>query len=455
MAIGEGLAEEERRGGGHSRLGGPATRDLELRRVDPPDEAPIDAADAIRVLAVHSIGVRQAEAGARADVALEPEQVVEGVVVARRGGLAVIHGREKADVGAESLPGELDRGHRLHDPAGVDELVRRGELLASVQEERPLLGEEDLVARIELKLPRVRLHLGKVGIRGPVQVQIVGDSPPHTPAELGRSTAVVPPRGAASAGRLRGERRIEVEHQPALQVGEPDQVARLAQERRARALGRRPGVFLSRVLHRASDVDAPALLLRRLEAQALERNPHLDLVPVLGESSLRFVHVVGTQVGHFAAHHGVVEPVARRRPRLHQRPIRLHTEGIHRQHRRLAAVVEGAEEDLHEIVGEDLVAIGQRGMHVPVRLECPDAEVDRVRRVPDEHLGRVGGRDAVHRRILREAAEHRRPRPLGLVQHAIDRRSRIESRRMDVEIAGAAVVDQRRIGAAEMEEQQG
>ena len=61
----------------------------------------------------------------------------------------------------------------------------RGELLDAVQEERPLLGEEELVARVEQELSGVRLHLREVGIGGRVEVEVVGDAPAHAAAQLG------------------------------------------------------------------------------------------------------------------------------------------------------------------------------------------------------------------------------------------------------------------------------
>ena len=301
--------------------------------------------------------------------------------------------------------------------------------------------------------PCVRLDLREVGIGRGVEVEVVGDAPPDAAAQLGIAPRVVPAGGARRARGPRRERRIELEHQPAPQLGQADQVARLRQERRARPLGRRPRVLGARVLHLAGHVDAPPLLLRRLEAEALERNPDFDLVAVVGEPALRIEHEVGTEVGNLAADDGVVEAVAARRAGFDQRPVGLDAERIHREHRRLAAVVERAEQDLDEVVRADLVAVGERGVHLAVRLVGPDAEVDGGRGIPDQDLGRVHRRHAVHGRELGEAGEQRRLRPGRLVQRPVHRQLRLQPGRVHVQPAGAPVVDGGRIGVTEEQEQ--
>jgi hypothetical protein len=208
------------------------------------------------------------------------------------------------------------------------------------------------------------------------------------------------------------------------------------------------------VLDLAGDVDAPALLRRRLIAQALERNPDLHLVAILREPALGLVDVVGAQVGQFAPYDRVVEAVAGGGAGLHQCPVRLDAEGVHREDRRLAAVVEGAEQDLDVIVGADPVAIRERGVHAAVGLVGPDPEMDGGGRVPDQDLGRIGRGHAVHRRELGEAGEHRGVAPGILGEPSVHLDLGLESRRPGVQVPRPAVIDVRGIDQGRQGERQ-
>src|SRR5690242_2885471 len=80
----------------------------------------------------------------------------------------------------------------------------------------------------------------------------------------------------------------------------------------------------------------------------------------------------------------------------------------------------GVEEDLHVVVTRDLVPVGEGRADARRILIGADAEVDRGRRVPHEHGGRIVGRTVVVREVLGEAAEHRGFAPYRLVQPSID-----------------------------------
>jgi hypothetical protein len=122
--------------------------------------------------------------------------------------------------------------------------------------------------------------------------------------------------------------------------------------------------------------------------------------------------------------------------------VLLHPEGVDGEHQRAAPVVERVQQDLHLVVGVDGVPVGEGGADLPaVRLEGPDAEPDRVRRVPDAHLGRVLGGAAVHGAVLGEAGQQRRVAPHRLRERAVHRRVGLDAGRAHVELAGAAVVD--------------
>src|SRR5438874_3128652 len=85
--------------------------------------------------------------------------------------------------------------------------------------------------------------------------------------------------------------------------------------------------------------------------------------------------------------------------------------------------MKGVEVDLDIVVAADAVAIGERRVHrvaAAVWLEGANPEVDRRRRVPDEHLSRIGSRPLVDRRVERESGEPRDIAPLRLVEDSVD-----------------------------------
>ena len=143
----------ERRGLGDAVAAGPASGQLELRAVDSAEHEPgIGPGHPVVVGALDLVGVHHAQPGLGADIALDPEQVIDRMIVAgRRPGL-IVHRAQQSEIGTQRLAGELGRRDRLDDPPGVDQVVRGGELLDAIEKEGPLLVEEELVSRIEEKL---------------------------------------------------------------------------------------------------------------------------------------------------------------------------------------------------------------------------------------------------------------------------------------------------------------
>ena len=83
------------------------------------------------------------------------------------------------------LARELHRRHRLHDAPRVDQVVRRRELLDAVEEERPLLGEEErLRADRRRTAPASDSTCEKSGLTVPLSVRLLRDAPAHVAAEL-------------------------------------------------------------------------------------------------------------------------------------------------------------------------------------------------------------------------------------------------------------------------------
>src|SRR5207245_4847902 len=159
----------------------------------------------------------------------------------------------------------------------VDQAVRGVELLQALEKEGPLLGIEEREALVDGHLAHVRLYLGEVGIRGGRDAEVLGDAPAEIAAEL-RCAGVIVPRGARGSIDFRGELRGEVEYHAALQRREADEAARLNKETGVGTHRRGPRLLVARVLHHARDLEAPVLWVGALVAQALQGNPHLDLV---------------------------------------------------------------------------------------------------------------------------------------------------------------------------------
>ena len=101
----------------------------------------------------------------------------------------------------------------------------------------------------------------------------------------------------------------------------------------------------------------------------------------------------------------------------------------------------GVEQDLDAVIGIDVVAVGERRADdLAVRLERPDAEIHRIRRVPHEHLGRVLGGATVYGTVLGEAGEGRGLTPHTLVEDPVNGDLGFDPRDADVELPGAPVV---------------
>ena len=118
----------------------------------------------------------------------------------------------------------------------------------------------------------------------------------------------------------------------------------------------------------------------------------------------------------------MVPPVQRAggEPALAPHAVLLYAEWVDGEEERPAPVVEGVEVDRDPVVGVEVVAIGDgRADATRLLVVRDDAEVDRVRRVPDQHLGALLGRPAVDRLVLVEAIEDGRLPPDRLVQLAV------------------------------------
>ena len=199
-AVAEEACLPERRGHGGAGDSSPAAGGLKLQAVDPAEhESGVGAQHPVVAVALDTVGVDHADPRVGPDVPLQAKNVVDRVVAGERNAW-IVHRGEERDAGAERLARELDRRDRLHHPAGVDQVVGRGELLDAVEEERSLLLEEPLVPRIEQQLSGVRLDLAEVRIGGGGHAQVVGDSPAGGAAHL-RTAARRTPTPTRPVGR--------------------------------------------------------------------------------------------------------------------------------------------------------------------------------------------------------------------------------------------------------------
>ena len=417
-----------------------ALRTLQRQRVDRPEhEARVGAGYPVVIAALDPVGVHEPHGRLPDQIPPDAQDVIDGMIGACERRSRAVHPEERAEIRSRYLARQLHGDDGLHQPARVDERIRRVELLQPLEEERTLLREKQCLAWVELQLARIRFHLREIGIPGAGEGQVVADSPAHVATERGAGRRVVPSRWILGGSvRLPGRLGIEIENEPAAQVVQPGQRAGLPQERRGGPPCGRPRVLVPRVLHLPDDVQPPVLCRGALVAQALERDADFDLVSVIGDAALRLVDEVS----------GQVHRVADRAPQtghaglgaLVQHAVGLNAEGVHAEHDRLAVVVERVEQDLHVVVGGDLVPVGEGGMYGTGRLEGTHAEVDRAARVPHQHFRRVFRGTTVNRCVLREPGEPGGLAPLRLVEPAVDRHRPFELRDLDAKLAIAAGV---------------
>ena len=75
-------------------------------------------------------------------------------------GVRLVHRREVGDAELAELAGQLGAGLGIHDPAGVDQCLRRAEQLDPLEEERPLLRKEEREPLVHRHLPLRRSRPG-------------------------------------------------------------------------------------------------------------------------------------------------------------------------------------------------------------------------------------------------------------------------------------------------------
>lgn len=276
-------------------------------------------------------------------------------------------------------------------------------------------GKKESEAFVHRHLASVGLHLAEVGVERGVEGE-AGEAEPQIDAGVRVQIVADEPvaRVAAAVGGG-GHERLSLDRHPTLQVSQSAERALLAQEAGVRPPNVGPGVGVTGALDDAGDVEAPHLGPVPRVAETLERNADLDLVAALGDAPLRLPGEVGILI---ATSRNEAADLA---GALAANAVGLGAQRVHPKEERSAAVVERVEVDHDMVVVVDVVAVGYGcadGGRIPVVGD--DAEVDRIRRVPDQHLGLLLGRSTVDGLVLPEPGEAGRLRPRWFIEIPVD-----------------------------------
>src|SRR5690606_9915723 len=250
------------------------------------------------------------------------------------------------------LAGDLAADPGIRDLAGVDELARRREELDPLQEERPLLREEEREPLVDRDLAGVGLDLAEVGVDRRTERDVrEPDAEVHADVGLERLATELAARGDTLPVRRCGHERLGLEDDASPEVVQPLERPGLGEEARAREPGVGPSVDVSRALDPALDLEAPALRAGPGVAEALERDPDLDDVAVARQAALRLEPVVGAPI------HRAAEAAARGARALGPDAVLLHAERVDREEEGATPVVEGVEIEDDVVIAADVVAV--------------------------------------------------------------------------------------------------
>ncbi len=286
--------------------------------------------------------------------------------------------REEREAVRSLAPRRLAGGDRVVDRSRIDGHEVRIEKVASLLEERALLGVEQGECGVHVDLRDVGFDLAEIGIDGRLGLELRGNVKGDTEADIPLAhtvleLSVVPER----AGLVRYDRRQELEALARLDAGYAGDGPPLAGPAILVAVIGRPRVLVERLARAVSpEVDSPRLLLPVRETQAREGHRDLRHPTLIGDPARRLVDDI---VGHVLAG-------GRREEEIPGNPVRVDGDlvGV----RRFAVRVETQE---HDVVAEDLVPLAEGGPHLLRLVVADEADVEVAVVVRDEGL-RIDGR---------------------------------------------------------------
>ena len=414
------LGLPHRTAAGDTALLGPAIGQLRLEEVEPrEDNVGVSRDDPVVVSPPLAVGDGDAGGGRRAEVIPKPADVEDGVAIGR-----VIHGGEIGGGELAELAGELAAGDRIANLPRIHQLVGCGEEFDALEKEGSLLLEEECEPFVDGDLTLIGFDGAEIGVDGGVDGE-VGEA--ETQVATGVRFDVAALEAAGHGVPLAGERGggigLDFDDDTALEFLESGDGAALGQKAGAGPASVGPGVLVAVALGDADDVEAPGLGAGGGDSQALEGNAHLHHVPGVGGRTLRVPGVIGAQV--LAA----TEQVAGSELAFAANAVGLAAERVDREHERAPLVIEGVEQQGDAILIAEVVAVGLgRPDAAGVAVVGDDAEVDRCRRIPHQHVGLLLRRPAIHWPKLAKAAEARGLAPYRLVQPPINYHSRFDAR---------------------------
>ena len=281
---------------------------------------------------------------------------------------------------------------------------------AAFEEELPLLRKEQVEPRqVELRL--VGLHLREVGVVGEVRGQVLRQAVLDVDAAVAGALVHDLLRRIEGAVDRPDGVRLDLEPAVAARDLDADQGACRRQSEHAGAgrdgdAGQIGGLVL--VADAAPELQAPDLVLARLEPERLERDLHLHGPAALEAARARIPDRIPVVVGVALVGDLVVEEAA---------------DGRDHEREAVAPVVEGVDADAEIVVVDDLERVALHLVGDPLRLGHPGPQPRRHVDVfvVEEHprLGALRGGRALDRELLHEAFDGRDGLVDAVVEHTV------------------------------------
>ncbi len=296
-------------------------------------------------------------------------------------------GEDHAERPGACFSGEPRAELRIGDAPGEDQVQRSLKVLRVLDEERPLLGKEDLEPLVHRDLRLVRLHLAEVGIDRSVEDQALAKDQLRIEADAGVGEIPLFESRERTIHSIGNELHVPARFHPFHL-----DAARLREKAVDAGRGLRPERPVARMRAPSLEEEPPGLPGSVGKSYALEGEGEPDHEPAIGPLAFRIPERVESAVDLSA---------------LDEERVELHAEGVGAELVAAALVVEGVEIHIDEIV----VAIhalppGETRPHL-LRLvvEGDEDDVEVLVVIAEIDVGGLRRRGAVARRPLLEAGE--------------------------------------------------